>query len=253
MFKSARQSKIRRLIDEKGEISVTELNEILQVSEATIRRDLEQLADEGWILRTHGGALRAEPAPAEPPIRSRMTENALEKREIGRTAARLVQAGETIFLGSGSTVGEMVPHLAKVPGLTVITNSLPVVNGLARTDVELIVIGGMFRPSEQSMVGHVAEQAIHEFRADRTFMGIRGIDLEQGLTSDFLPEAVTDRAILGIASHCVIVADHSKFNRVSSVFLAPVTTADTIVTDEATDQATVAALREAGIKVLTVS
>ena len=250
MLKSVRQSQIRRIVEERGQVSVTELNEILDVSEATIRRDLEQLADEGWVQRTHGGALSLEPAPVEPPIKERIPENAEEKKFIGRLAAALVNEGDTIFLGSGSTVRAMVPHLLDLSDLTVITNSLPVVNQMARSKAELIVIGGMFRSSEQSMVGHVAEQAIREFRADHAFMGIRGIDVNHGLTSDFLPEAVTDRAILGIAPHCVVVADHSKFNRVSSVFLAPVTTADTIVTDDKSPPDTISELRKAGVEVL---
>lgn len=250
MLKSARQSHIRRLVDEKGQISVTELNQVLNVSEATIRRDLEQLADQGWVMRTHGGAIRVEPAPVEPPINLRIAENMEEKARIGRLAASLVHEGNTIFLGSGSTVRAMVPHLLRLNDLTVITNSLPVVNQMARSSAELIVIGGMFRISEQSMVGHVAEQAIREFRADHAFMGIRGIDVDHGLTSDFLPEAVTDRAILGIAPHCVVVADHSKFNRVSSVFLAPVTSANTVITDDKTPSATVSELRDAGAEVL---
>ncbi len=249
MLKSARQSQIRQIVEEQGQISVTELNEILEVSEATIRRDLEQLADEGWVQRTHGGALRLEPAPVEPPILDRITEHAEEKMRIGRLAAGLVQEGDTIFLGSGSTVGAMTPHLLNMSGLTVITNSLPVVNQMALSTAEIIVIGGMFRASEQSMVGHVAEQAIREFRADHAFMGIRGIDPVHGLTSDYLPEAVTDRAILGIAPNCVIVADYSKFDRVSSVFLAPVTSANIVITDDKTPSTTVSALREMGVEV----
>jgi DeoR/GlpR family transcriptional regulator of sugar metabolism len=250
MLKSARQHHIRRLVEKRGQISVTELNEILDVSEATIRRDLEQLAEEGWLIRAHGGAMRVESGLVEPPIKQRMSENAAEKRRIGRLAANLVSPGDTIFLGSGSTVSEMVSYLQDLKSLTVITNSLPVVNQLARSPVELVVIGGMFRSSEQSMVGHVADMAIREFRANHTFMGIRGIDVEHGLTSDFLPEAVTDRAILDIAPHCVIVADHSKFSRVGSVFLAPVTRANTVVTDDKVSAATVQALRESGIDVL---
>lgn len=250
MLKSTRQAQIRRLVDEKGQISVTELIQVLDVSEATIRRDLEQLADQGWVKRTHGGALRVEPAPSEPPIGQRITENAAEKKRIGRLAASLVHNGETIFLGSGSTVQAMLPYLLDRQDLTVITNSLPVINQMSRSSAELIVIGGMFRSSEQSMVGHVAEQAIREFRADHTFMGIHGIDVARGLTSDYLPEAVTDRAILGIAPNCVIVSDFSKFNRISSVFLAPVTSANVIVTDDKTPASIVADLREAGVKVL---
>ncbi len=238
------------MVEEKGQISVAELNNLLDVSEATIRRDLEQLSDQGWVQRTHGGAVRIEQARAEPPIRQRMSEHAAEKRRIGRLASSLVRSGDTIFLGSGSTVHEIVPHLTGLSNLTVITNSLSVINQLACSDIELIVIGGMFRSSEQSMVGYVAEQAIHEFRADRAFMGIYGIDVDHGLTSDFLPEAITDRAILGIAARCVIVADHSKFNRVSSVFLAPVTSINTVSTDGKTAPETVSELRQAGIEVL---
>lgn len=250
MLKLARQSQIRRLVEENGQVTVTELNQLLDVSEATIRRDLEQLADQGWVQRTHGGAMRPEPPSMEPPIKQRLAENAREKERIGRLAASLVHDGDTVFLGSGSTVSEIVPHLLSRQNLTVITNSLPILNRLSRSSVELIVIGGMFRASELSMVGHVAEQAIREFRADHTFMGIRGIDPQHGFTSDYLPEAVTDRAILNIAAHCVIVADYSKFNRVSSVFLAPVTSVNTVVTDSRAPATAVSNLQALGLEVL---
>lgn len=250
MLKTARQRQIRQLVDERGEVAVAELNEMLDVSEATIRRDLEQMAEMGWVRRTHGGALRVEAGGSEPPIKERLTENAAEKEAIARLAAGLVQPGETVFLGSGSTVREMAPLLAQLPNLTVITNSLPVVNALAASEVELIVIGGMLRQSEQSMVGHVAEAAIREFRADRVFMGIAALDVQQGLTSDFLPEALTDRSILAIGRQTVILADHSKFGRVNSVFLAPVTAADVIIGGEQAPGAIVAALNELGVQVM---
>lgn len=250
MLKTARQIQIRRLVEEKGQVSVTELNEVLDVSEATIRRDLEQMAGRGWVQRTHGGAIRVEPAGSEPPIKQRLTKNADAKQQIGALAASLVKAGETIFLGSGSTVREMVPHLIEIPNLTVISNSLPVINELAASDVELLVIGGMLRRSELSMVGHIADQAIREFRADYVFMGIAALDVQYGLTSDFLPEAMTDRLILGIGRSCVIVADHSKFGQVNSVFLAPVTAADTVITDSQTAPDIIRALEEEGVEVL---
>jgi len=116
--------------------------------------------------------------------------------------------------------------------LTVITNSLPVVNALTEYEnIELIVIGGMLRTSEYSMVGHIAEHAIKEFRADRVFIGMHAIDVRHGFTNDFLPEVMTDRAILEIALQIVIVSDSSKFGRTSSVLVAPITAADLIITD----------------------
>jgi DeoR/GlpR family transcriptional regulator of sugar metabolism len=250
MLKSARQSQIRELIDSNGQVTVAELNDLLNVSEATIRRDLEEMAGMGWVRRTHGGAVRAERATKEPPVLQRQQEQAAAKQRIGRLAATFVQKDQTLFLGSGTTVHEIARNLHDIPNLTVITNSLNVINELAERDhISLIVIGGMFRQSELSMVGHIAEQAIREFRADHVFMGIRGLDPQHGLTSDFLPEAMTDRAILEIAPHRVIVADHSKLCRVSTVYLAPVTAVNTLITDNDAPEPIINELREMGLDV----
>lgn len=249
-MKSTRQTKIRQLVEDRGQISVTELNQILAVSEATIRRDLEELAQMGWIRRAHGGAIKVERAEREPPILMRQQEQSAEKKRIGKTAASMVSKGQTIFLGSGSTVEAIVLHIRHIEDLTVITNSVPVINQLVgHPNVELIVIGGMLRQSELSMVGHIAEMAVREFRADLVFMGMRAIDAAHGFTSDFMPEATTDRAILQIAPHAVVVADHTKFGRVSTMFLAPVTAVRTIITGKELSPAMVAELQDKGLTV----
>jgi DeoR/GlpR family transcriptional regulator of sugar metabolism len=180
----------------------------------------------------------------------RQDERADEKWRIGQAAAELVQPNQTIFLGSGSTVSAIVPYIQELP-LTVITNSLPVINQLAGRDhIELIVIGGQFRQSELSMVGHVAEQAIREFRADLVLMGMRAIDAGHGFTSDYVAEAMTDRAIMQIAPHCVVMADHTKFGRVSTVFLAPVTAVQTIISDRGLQPELAEELREQGLELI---
>lgn len=251
MIKSARQTKIRQLVEDRGQISVTELNSLLAVSEATIRRDLEDLSQLGMIRRAHGGAVKVELAEKEPPILFRQQEQFAEKQRIGQEAASFIKEGQTIFLGSGSTVEAIVPHIRHIPNLTVITNSIPVINHLAgHANIELIVIGGMLRQSELSMVGHIAEMAVRELRADLVLMGMRGIDVEHGFTSDFMPEAMTDRAILKIAPRRVIVADHTKFGRVSTVFLAPVTAVSTIITDKELSPTVVAEFQEKGLSVI---
>lgn len=252
-MKSIRHTQIRDLVNENGQITVTELNNLLNVSEATIRRDLEELSQMGWIRRTHGGAVRVERAEKEPPILQRQDEQADEKLRIGRHAATLVANRQTIFLGSGSTVAAMAPHLQHFADLTVITNSIPVINQLAgQENIELIVIGGMVRPREMSMVGHIAEMGVREFRADMVFMGMRAIDAEHGFTSDYMPEAMTDRAILQIAPRCVVMADHTKFGRVSTVFLAPVTAVHTIISDDHLQPEIAAELREKGLDLILV-
>ena len=250
LLKAERQSRINKLVEERGRVTVQELSDFFAVSEATIRRDLEELDDRGWIHRTHGGALRLERAVKEPPVLQRFSEQSEEKARIGKEAAGLVREGETIFLGSGTTVLEIARHLPTDLKLTVITNSLPIVNELAdQSNFDMIVIGGMLRQSELSMVGHIAEQAVCEFRADRVFMGMRAIDTSHGFTNDYLPETMTDRAILSIAPQVIVVADHSKFGRVSTVLVAPVTAAHMIITDLATREEIVNELEGRGIEV----
>jgi DeoR/GlpR family transcriptional regulator of sugar metabolism len=253
LLKVERLNRIRKFVDQQGVVTVSELSKHFDVSEATIRRDLEELNKRGWIRRTHGGALRVERATREPPILLRLNEQSEEKQRIGKAAAHLIQDNETIFLGSGTTVLEIARNLPEGIHLTVITNSLPVVNQLSKQkNIELIVIGGMFRQSELSMVGHVAEQAILEFRADRVFLGIHAVSVRHGLTNDFMPETMTDRAILQIAPQIILVADHSKFGRVSSVLVGSVTEVDTIITDNETPQEIITDINELGIKVIQV-
>lgn len=249
-MKIIRQAQIRKLVEERQRISVNELSVLLNVSEATIRRDLDEL-DGGSMRRTHGGAvLQAQPG-VEPPVIQRLSDNALLKQKIGRSAAKLVKPGETIFISSGTTALEVARHLPANTHLTVISNSLPVITELAgKQHIDLVVIGGMFRQDELSMVGHPAEQILREFRADRTFIGMRAIDLRRGFTNDFMPEILTDRMILDISNQVVVVVDHTKFGRLCSVFVAPVTAANVIVTDDGITPEITGELREMGIDVV---
>lgn len=253
LLKEERQGRIRVMVEEQGRVIVPELSAYFNVSEATIRRDLEKLDGLGWVQRTHGGAVRVERAAKEPPILQRIDECRDEKQRIGQAAAALVQDGETIFLGSGTTVLEIARHLPEGLNLTVITNSLLVANELAeRSGIEMIVIGGMLRQSELSMVGHITEQALREFRASRVFMGMHAIDARHGFTNDYLPETMTDRAILNIAPKVIVVADHRKFGRVSSVLVGTVTTAHMIITDNMTSKACINELIDLGIEIIQV-
>jgi DeoR/GlpR family transcriptional regulator of sugar metabolism len=175
-----------------------------------------------------------------------------EKEKIGRATSAIVKDGETIFLGSGTTVLEVARNLAE-RNLTVITNSLPVINLLAeRPNITLIALGGSLRASELSFIGHITEQSLAELRADRVIIGTRAISVEQGLTNDYLPETLTDRAILNIGREIVTVADHTKCGLVSTVFLAPLSAMHTLVTDSGADIEFIKALKEKDINVIVV-
>lgn len=249
--KSVRQAQINRIVDEREAVTVGELGQLLEVSEATIRRDLDSLAIDGFIVRTHGGAVRATTLGREEPLLERHNLMRDAKSAIASRAASIVTSGDTIFLGTGTTVALMAPHLVHLKDLTVISNSVPVIDVLGGVPgIDLIVIGGAFRRSERSMVGLKAVEAIRGYRADRVFMGMRAIDVAQGFTGDAIDEAMTGRAILEIGTQSVVLADNTKFGRVSTVFLAPVNAVDLVITDSGIDRETAEGVTESGLQLI---
>ncbi len=228
-----RQLQIQQLVERQQRISVADICATFNVSQATARRDLDALAGNGKLQRVHGGAIALTQAQTELPIIQRQREQSGEKIRIGKVAASLIQDGETIFLGSGTTVLEIARNLRGKRNLTIITNSLPVVNTLAgNEEITVICLGGMLRDSELSFIGHITEQALAEIHADKVFIGTRAINFEHGLTHEYLPETMTDRAILRTGKEIIVVVDHTKFGRTATVLMAPLDRVDTIVTDE---------------------
>jgi DeoR/GlpR family transcriptional regulator of sugar metabolism len=247
-----RQEQVVLLLAHQPRVTIMYLCDLFGISEATARRDLEALVEQGRVQRVHGGAIPVRQAPPEPPVLLRSAEMYEEKKRIGLAAAQLVGEGETIFLGSGSTVLEVAQVLKERRNLTVLTNSLLVCNALAGSQgITLVSLGGVFRHSEMSFIGHLVEQTLSELSADKVIIGIHAIDLEHGLTNDYLPETMTDRAILKVGRQVIIVADHTKLGSVSTAFVAPVTAMHTLVTTQEASPDFVAALRDFGVQVLT--
>ena len=248
-----RLQQIEHIIRERQHIRVTELSEVLGVSEPTVRRDLQKLETMGRVRREHGGAMVVEASTPELPVLLRETECTEEKRQIGRAAAGLIQDGETIFLGSGTTTLEVVRYLDGKKNLTVITNALNVAVQLANNpNINVIITGGVLRHSELSMIGHIVEQTLKELHADKAIISMRAINIEEGLTNDNFLETMTDRIIIQFAREVILVADHSKFGKVATGIVAPITVAHKIVTDDQTPAAMVQQLRTSGITVIQV-
>jgi DeoR/GlpR family transcriptional regulator of sugar metabolism len=222
-----------------GRVSVAQLSDGLGVTPSTIRRDLQRLAREGRLVRTYGGA--ALPA-AGPSVTG--TDPARDaKRRIARAAAALVPEQTTIAIGSGSTALEFARQLVD-RRLTVITNALDVANVLLdRPGIELIVLGGVVRPRMHSMLGHLAELATRELRADMLVMGIGAVSVDQGLMNDSVPEILIDRALRRMARSVVVLADASKFEQVAPGFVFGLDEVDSIVTDHAIAPEVLAAIR----------
>lgn len=251
MMKQVRHSRIRSLIDELGQLRVSEIHDRLDVSEATIRRDLDEMAAEGLIRRTHGGAMATERLGPRSLHLSRAVGNAEEKASIGRAAASMIYAGDTVFIGSGTTAASVASHVEKLAEVRVITNSLPVINQLAGLNhIELFVVGGQVDHFAGAMRTAVTVETIERYRADHVVLGIQGISLDSGLTTDSMDNAAIDRAIMSISSNRIIVADHTKFGQVEAFTVGPVSDASVVVTSALVPASDLLSITSAGAETL---
>jgi DeoR/GlpR family transcriptional regulator of sugar metabolism len=253
LLKDERQSLILNALQENKRATVSELSQRFGTSEVTIRRDLAELTANGRLVRKHRGALAVVTALPEAPAIQRNAIETDSKEAIARAAAQLVQDGDSIFVGSGSTMTFFARCLVHCKRLTVITNALNIASELASLDVDLtiVVIGGVLRKAELSLLGHIAEQTLTELRVNKIFMGVQALSIKGGWTTDHLPEVQTARRILAMAPGLVVLADHTKLGCTAAAFIAPVSRLTTLVTDQQADAVFLAQLSAQGVQILT--
>ena len=251
LIKEERVQRILQVIQKDGHATAADLARIYGVSENTIRRDLSKLEERGFVRRAHGGAINSAQATVEPPIIQRLVQEKKCKEAIARAAAALVQDGESVFIGSGSTASYVARYLTNHKNLTVVTNALNVSTDLAMaTNITVVVLGGMMRHAEMSLIGHITEQSLREVAVDKVIIGIPAVDLNAGLTNDYLPEVITDRTILSHGREVILVADHTKCGIVASAFVAPLNRVNTFITDNHTSPEFLDGVRKQGVKVI---
>ncbi|MCP4366641.1 MAG: DeoR/GlpR transcriptional regulator [Deltaproteobacteria bacterium] len=252
MLKDERQYQIVRQLHEKDEeISVNDLCHLLEVSPATVRRDIDELNAKGVVRKTHGGVVLPDNREFDPPVLQRRYLQAEEKHHIAREAAKLVKNGETIFLGNGSTVLEVAERLREKKNLTVITNSLPIINLLVEHEnINIITTGGFVRRPELSLIGHFVESSLKDLRADKVIMSFQGIHIQHGLTNNSVIETKTDQAICKLSSQIIAVSDYTKCNRTRASFVADLEQINVLITDSQTPLDFVEELRNMGIDVI---
>jgi DeoR/GlpR family transcriptional regulator of sugar metabolism len=254
MNKYLRRDQVLEFIHQNQHVSIADICDAFSVSEATARRILNELASETTIERIRGGAIAVQPAPAphiERGFRTRSIEQEEEKHRIGMAAAALVNDGDTVFLGSGTTVLEVAYHLRGRQGLTVMTNSVAIIDLLKdASEIRLIGLGGILWHSEQSFIGHITEQALQQLHADKVITGIRAIDVDKGLSNRDPMCTQTERTILEVGEKVIIVADHTKCNAVDMAFIAPLTAIHMLVTDTKAPEDFIAAVKARGIEVI---
>jgi DeoR/GlpR family transcriptional regulator of sugar metabolism len=227
----------------RGGVRVNELTRKLNVSDMTVRRDLDVLARQGVIEKVHGGAVPViEASTHEPGFEVKSSLELSAKEAIARTAAVMAVPGSSIALSGGTTTYALAQHLLDVPDLTVVTNSVRVADvfhaaqaagspAAQRPGGATVVLTGGVRTPSDSLVGPVADQAIRSLHFDVLFLGVHGISAEAGLSTPNLAEAETNRRLVRSARRVVVVADHTKWGTVGLSSFATLGQVDTLVTD----------------------
>src|SRR6266542_1708758 len=212
MLAQQRQAAILDLVRRHGGVRVSQLVRQFGVSDMTIRRDLEALADRGLVDKVHGGATVAGPGSTEEPgFDAKLVRQRAEKAAIAARAANLVD----------------------VPGITVVTNSIPVADTLyhnGRPDQTVVLTGGIRTPSD-ALAGPVAEAAVSALNVDVLFLGVHGMSPRTGFTTPNLMEAGTNRLLVTAARRLVVLADHTKWETIGIATIAPLEDADVLITD----------------------
>lgn len=219
-------------IEQRGSVNVLELAEVLNVSDMTVRRDLTELEKLGLVRRFHGGAISARGRSYEPPLFTRSIAYVKEKELIGQYAAEMVVEGNSIALDIGTTVYQVAVNLKDTNNITLITPSIPIAELFyERSDVRLIIPGGVVRPTEKSMVGEFARRNLEQLFVDRLFLGAGAIDSEAGITEFNIDDALIKQVMIKNAKEVVLVADSSKFQKVTFAFVAPLKSVNHLITN----------------------
>lgn len=251
----SRSEIILRELRQAGSISVESLHEKLDVSLATVRRDLQDLEERGLLRRTHGGAVAIEPLFYEAfrddrSFQEQVESFADEKRRIAQAASEFVSAGDTVAITAGTTTTEVVRSLQTLSGITVVTNTVNVAMELSkRKDINVFVTGGYLHGDWFSLVGPAAVSAMSRLYLDVLFIGVNGIDAQRGLTCFSADEAEINRTMVERAKRKIAVADHSKLGVVAKWLICPAETIDLLITDSGATKKAVAPFVERGIEV----
>ena len=251
MRRIERETRILGLLNEHEQVSVGDFASALSVSEATVRRELQDMEERGVLRRVHGGATLAG-VSAEPLFADKQTQNSDAKQAIAESALARIPDNASIYLDGGSTVLTLAKLLHKRRNLTIVTNSLMAAANLMETSHRLILVGGEFRSLSRTLVGPLTGPLIQSLHVDIAFMGTIGFSLDQGMTTTDPQEAYTKAAIMKRATQVVLLMDSSKFGRSALACSASADKVNTLIT-EAADPAMANRLAEAGIELVSVN
>lgn len=239
-----RRDEIRRRVTEEGYARIDDLARGLGVSVMTVHRDLDALAQEGWLTKIRGGATANPSVLVEAGVRKRTAVLQAEKNAIGAQAARLLRPGQTVFVDDSTTALGLLPYFEAVGPVTVATNFLPVVHALSGApQVEVVMLGGRYYPLQEACFGLQTCEAIRQLHADLLFMSTTAVTSGSCYHRSEVTVMVK-RAFMQCAARTVLMVDHAKFGRPAPHLLCPVNAFDLVITDAGIHEDDLAELRQ---------
>ncbi|MER7082473.1 transcriptional regulator, DeoR family [Saccharopolyspora kobensis] len=261
MDRHARLSALLDLLGERGKVTVEEISTALGASAATVRRDLDHLAEQQLLTRTRGGAV-AQNIAYDLPLRYKAARNAREKGRIARAAAAMVAQGSVVGVNGGTTTTEIARALVaradladagERTSLTIVTNALNIANELVvRPQVKIVVTGGVARPQSFELTGPLGTHLLEEITLDVVFLGVDAVDPARGAFAHNEGEASTNRLMTERAQRVVVVADGSKLGRTAFAHICPAEAIDMLLTDSAAPAELLERFETAGVPVKAV-
>ncbi|WXR62909.1 DeoR/GlpR family DNA-binding transcription regulator [Peptostreptococcaceae bacterium AGR-M142] len=231
MLTQERQVLILKKLQEEKTIKISEIVNITNSSESTIRRDLTQLEKENKLRRIHGGATLIDSKIEELSFNEKMVQNMEQKIKIAKYAASLIKDGDCIYLDAGTTTFEMIQYINN-KNIVIVTNGLKHIDAIVEKEIEAYIIGGFVKSSTKAVVGINALNDLKNYRFDKVFLGMNGIDLKNGFTTPDSNEAHLKKLAMDLGLETYVLADKSKFNRTTFVKVANLYEATVIVDEE---------------------
>jgi DeoR family transcriptional regulator, fructose operon transcriptional repressor len=233
LIPAQRRERIQEYLAIHRIVPSAELSLLLEVSEATIRRDLEWMENEGILTRTHGGAILNERMQFEPEYKQRAQRFPEEKRLIGVNAASLIEDGDIVFINSGTTATQIIRNIRDGTDVTVVTNNVSAAMDARQADFELILLGGIFQSNSNSVTGNLSIKNLSQIYANKTFIGVDGITIKHGFTVPTSAEADIIHLMLERTQGPInVVADHSKWGVVSNFEATRIDQVHRLITDD---------------------
>lgn len=252
MLAEERRQEILKLLDIEESVHVSALSKRLNVTEETIRRDLDVLNKRKMLKRTHGGAVPLKiNNKTELNFNIRQSKKIKEKKDIASKAVKLIEEGDTIFLDASSTSFFLAKELKRKQNITVVTNSIRIIFELSdASNITVISTGGILRPNSLSFVGPLANETLKKYFADKIFASCKGISVEYGATDSNELEIEVKQNMIKHAKKVIIISDHSKLNEIGLTQFASTDKIDILITDKGTSKSSLKNFEKAGLIII---